>query len=84
MSKVLDHINVDVTTIDELEREINIRFVMGAKIKIKIPVEVKLQGLEEQVIDNVVNGSKKKLEAAIKEMCTEEDDKPRIVVPGGR
>lgn len=85
MSKLLDHIEVVIgDTDDELEKEVSVHFTIGTKGVIKIPVEAKLQGVEEQVLKNVVRGLAEKIETRVKELVVEEDEKPRIVVPDGR
>ena len=84
MSKLLDHIRVNLTKDeqDPLKRKIELNFTIGTKGEFLIPPEAAIQGITEQVERQVVSQLAKKLEDTIKELAKEEDEKPRILTPG--
>ena len=58
---------------DPLLKELDLHVGFGMKLKIRIPMEAKLQGLEEKVMENVVQQAKEKLAEAIKEACIDQN-----------
>lgn len=86
MSKILDHIQVKLTKDDDdiQNRHVEMVFQMATKGSFKIPQDAILQGLEEQVERQTIAGIAKKMEAAIRDLVTEEEEKPVIELLNGR